>query len=163
TALPETALPFVAILTGHATGNDVGVGAILGGPFMLCTLGMCLLGASVLRFARSRRRPPVLQAEPSVIGQDLGYFSVAFALGIPVPLSVAPAAHGPAELMNGVRGIRRRQDTLAAGNVTRAMVFQATFPMIIGLLGTSWRPSGVALAAALRTLRASTMVGRVPQ
>jgi len=266
TALPETALPFVAILTGHATGNEVGVGAILGGPFMLGTLGMCLLGASVLRFARSRRRPPVLQAEPSVIGQDLGYFSVAFALGIlagvwhvkafrwvlavallagygfyvyrhfhqpgeaeiekeasgaiqplyfrrwlarvsdragawapkpplwativqtlaglamivggarlfvtsidtitasfhipslPFALLVAPVATELPELMNSVLWIRRRKDTLAAGNVTGAMVFQATFPMIIGLLGTSWRLSGVALAAALITLGASTMV-----
>jgi cation:H+ antiporter len=266
TALPETALPFVAILTGHGTGNAVGVGAILGGPFMLGTLGMCLLGASVLRFARSTDRPPVLQAEPSVIGQDLGYFSIAFALGIlagvwhlkafrwvlavallagygfyvyrhfhqpgeeeiekeasgeirslyfrrwvgrlrdragtwapkpplwaaiaqtlaglamivggarlfvdaidtitasfhipslPFALLVAPVATELPELMNSVLWIRRRKDTLAAGNVTGAMVFQATFPMTIGLLGTSWRLNGVALAAAVITVGASTLV-----
>src|SRR5437870_8331393 len=35
TALPETLLPLVAILLGHGTsGEDIGIGAILGAPFM---------------------------------------------------------------------------------------------------------------------------------
>src|ERR1043166_7022323 len=51
TALPETMIPLVAIIT--ATGasdaaHHVGVGAILGAPFMLATLAMFVTGAGVL-------------------------------------------------------------------------------------------------------------------
>lgn len=83
TALPETALPFVAILSGRgAAGDEIGVGSILGGPFMLSTLAMLLLGASVLFFSRGGRRPNELQASPHVIRQDLGYFAAVYALAV---------------------------------------------------------------------------------
>jgi len=44
------------------------------------------------------------------------------------------------------------KDVLALGNITGAMVFQATFPVAIGLLFTPWRldvPAGVAAGIAL--------------
>src|SRR5213592_4283403 len=44
TALPETLLPLVAILLGSGGGKDIGIGAILGAPFMLTTLAMFVLG-----------------------------------------------------------------------------------------------------------------------
>src|SRR5438046_172244 len=49
TALPETILPLVAIAfgTGHS-GDEVGIGAILGSPLMLSTLALCILGITVL-------------------------------------------------------------------------------------------------------------------
>src|SRR2546428_8522598 len=41
TALPETMLPLVAILfAGHEAGEEIGIGAILGAPFMLSSLAM---------------------------------------------------------------------------------------------------------------------------
>ena len=40
TALPETLLPIVAIVSGHEAGDEIGIGAILGAPFMLTTLAM---------------------------------------------------------------------------------------------------------------------------
>src|SRR3989449_7327381 len=52
TALPETLLPLVAILIGHASGKEIGIGAILGAPFMLSTLAMFVLGTAVLILAR---------------------------------------------------------------------------------------------------------------
>ena len=48
TALPETLLPLVAILSGHDTGEEIGTGAILGAPFMLTTLAMVVIGVAVL-------------------------------------------------------------------------------------------------------------------
>src|SRR5438045_9189542 len=57
TALPETLLPLVAILLGRETGKEIGIGAILGAPFMLSTLAMCVMGTAVLIFARKGRRP----------------------------------------------------------------------------------------------------------
>src|ERR671924_1788124 len=55
TALPETMIPIIAILfgTGHAS-HAVGIGAILGAPFMLSTLAMFVTGIAVLIAARRR-------------------------------------------------------------------------------------------------------------
>jgi cation:H+ antiporter len=60
TALPETMIPIVAILAAVFAGRDpetageIGIGAILGAPFMLATLAMFVVGASALYF-RGRR------------------------------------------------------------------------------------------------------------
>src|SRR6476661_2979892 len=55
TALPETMIPIIAILfaTGEAS-HAVGVGAILGAPFMLATLAMFVTAIAVLVVARRR-------------------------------------------------------------------------------------------------------------
>src|SRR6186713_1561056 len=55
TALPETMIPIIAILfaTGESS-NEIGVGAILGAPFMLATLAMFVTGVAVLYQARHR-------------------------------------------------------------------------------------------------------------
>jgi cation:H+ antiporter len=75
TALPETVLPLIAILSGGvASGDEIGVGAILGAPFMLSTLAMFVLGVSLLVSARGGRRGTRLLAEPSVVRQDLACF-----------------------------------------------------------------------------------------
>lgn len=47
TAMPETIVPIVTILAGGATeaiNQEVGLGAILGAPFMLATLSIALMG-----------------------------------------------------------------------------------------------------------------------
>jgi cation:H+ antiporter len=60
TALPETMIPVVAILAAVFAGRDpetageIGIGAILGAPFMLATLAMFVVGASALYY-RNRR------------------------------------------------------------------------------------------------------------
>ena len=62
TALPETLLPLVAILSGHDTGEEIGIGAILGAPFMLTTLAMVVIAVAVLLAARggqAEHGPPV--------------------------------------------------------------------------------------------------------
>jgi cation:H+ antiporter len=82
TALPETLLPLVAILSGHAAGEDIGTGAILGAPFMLTTLAMVVIGVAVIAAARGGRRPLELQMDASVMRQDLGYFLVMYALAM---------------------------------------------------------------------------------
>lgn len=60
TALPETMIPVVAILAAVFAGRDpetageIGIGAVLGAPFMLATLAMFVVGASALAL-RGRR------------------------------------------------------------------------------------------------------------
>jgi cation:H+ antiporter len=74
-------------------------------------------------------------------------------------LLVAPVATELPEIFNAsVIWARRGRDTLAVGNVTGAMVFQAVFPVTVGLLLTPWRLSGEALVAALVALGAGALL-----
>jgi cation:H+ antiporter len=82
TALPETLLPLVAILSGHPAGDEIGIGAILGAPFMLTTLAMVVIAVTVLITARGGRRPAELDFDPRVLRQDLGYFLAMYALAV---------------------------------------------------------------------------------
>ena len=257
TALPETILPIVAIFGGHASGDDIGIGAILGAPFMLTTLAMFALAVTVVIVSRRGGRGEELEHDPGVLAQDLRYFIVMYALallagllhikavnivlavalfggyalyvrrhfqgsgekveeaeargevralylnrvlrrpGAPtVPVSVVQTLVGlgvilagaqvfvgaindlaarfsishlvfallvapiatelPEALNSSVIWARRGKDVLALGNITGAMVFQATFPVAVGLLFTPWHldlaagvAAGIALLAAL--------------
>ena len=71
TALPETLLPIVAILSGHSAGDEIGIGAILGAPFMLTTLAMFVLGVTVVVMSRRGKRSSTLEHDPGVFVQDL--------------------------------------------------------------------------------------------
>ena len=82
TALPETLLPIVAIVSGHEAGDEIGIGAILGAPFMLTTLAMVVIGVAVLFYGRGGRRSGDLDIDRRVIQQDLGYFLVMYALAM---------------------------------------------------------------------------------
>lgn len=83
TALPETMIPVVAILfgTGGAESQAVGVGAILGAPFMLSTLAFFVAGISKLAFGISgggTRR--TLSVNTGGMRRDLSYFLIVFSL-----------------------------------------------------------------------------------
>jgi cation:H+ antiporter len=84
TALPETVVPIVALLSGGPTAEDVAVGAVVGAPFLLITLGMAVTGLAVV----SRRSKPVLTIDGAQVKRDLGSFVGAFWLllvGIVLP------------------------------------------------------------------------------
>jgi len=88
TAMPETLIPIIAIvgpvLTGssHPASAEVGVGAILGAPFMLATLAMFITGLAVILFARGGRRGTQMVVNVRVLGRDVGFFIVAYGLAI---------------------------------------------------------------------------------
>ena len=82
TALPETILPIIAIISGHGTGDEIGTGAILGAPFMLTTLAMVVIAVAVILTARGGRRGLTLQIDSRVIGHDLGTFLVMYSLAV---------------------------------------------------------------------------------
>jgi cation:H+ antiporter len=82
TALPETLLPLVAIVSGRDAGEEIGTGAILGAPFMLTTLAMVVIGVAVLLAARGGRRSTDLSFDVRAIRQDLGYFLVMYSLAL---------------------------------------------------------------------------------
>ncbi len=83
TALPETMIPLIAILFGtSAAADEVGVGAILGAPFMLATLAMFVTGIAVLHSARRRPTGDVMLVDTHVLAHDMRYFAIAYAIAI---------------------------------------------------------------------------------
>ena len=88
TAMPETLIPVIAILVPVIAGTpshgsaEVGVGAILGAPFMLATLAMFVTGSAVLIAARGGRRSTDLKVNVRVLGRDVLVFLVAYSVAI---------------------------------------------------------------------------------
>lgn len=249
TAMPETILPIVALfLYGGNTAKDIGVGAILGAPFMLSTLAFFLVGLTVALSAIQKKRRFEFNIEIHSLRRDLSFFLVMYCLAILVALLPGQAFHRPVaallaagyllyawttlrsesagmdhaeepyfwrvvkrsvrpttakaplalilfqcaislavmvtgarafveslgwistrfgmdpllfslllapfatelpEKFNSVTWTWKGRDTLAVGNIAGAMVFQATFPVSVGLLFTDWKISGMPLFSAL--------------
>jgi cation:H+ antiporter len=74
TALPETAVPVVALISRQPSSDAVATGAVVGAPFLLVTLGMAVTGLSVAM----RRGHPVLRVDGVQVRRDLGSFAGAF-------------------------------------------------------------------------------------
>jgi len=259
TALPETILPIVAIfMYGGASAKEIGVGAILGAPFMLSTLAFFLVGVTVSIAALRKKRAFELRVEAHSIRRDLLFFLAMYCMAIILPLVfgrrslvlisvalvagyilyayvtfrsesadlehsegmyfwrmlsrvtgrqssqaaplflilfqvlaalllmikgahtfvrslehislkfgmdpllfallLAPVATELPEKFNSVTWTLKGRDTLALGNITGAMVFQATFPVSVGLLFTDWNITGMALFSALLAIISSLVV-----
>ena len=56
TALPETFIPAVALLSGSSGHHAVGVGAIIGAPLMLSTVALFVMGIGAIAYRRRRGR-----------------------------------------------------------------------------------------------------------
>ena len=83
TALPETMIPIIAILFASGeSSHDVGVGAILGAPFMLATLAMFVTGVAVLVTKNRKTTDDTMLVDTHVLSHDMGYFAVAYAIAI---------------------------------------------------------------------------------
>lgn len=84
TALPETMIPIIAILFGGGSegSHGVGIGAILGAPFMLSTLAMFVTGVAVLIVARRRPTGDVMPVDTHVLAHDMRYFAIAYGLAV---------------------------------------------------------------------------------
>jgi cation:H+ antiporter len=81
TALPETLVALVAVLVGTEGSKQIGIGAILGAPFMLSTLAFGVTGVAVLGY-RKRRGRGQLTIDRDVMARDLGTFVVLYGLAI---------------------------------------------------------------------------------
>jgi cation:H+ antiporter len=83
TTMPETSIPFIAIFFG--TGKDqqeIGLGAILGAPFMLSTLVLPLLAMLVLLYARIGKRLSSFKLNYAEVRTDLWFFLTGYALAL---------------------------------------------------------------------------------
>jgi len=87
TALPETVLPIVAIFFyGGESAKDIGVGAILGAPFMLSTLAFFLIGITVLVSYIKRRRKFEINVEINSAKRDLVFFLPMYSMAVLLPV-----------------------------------------------------------------------------
>ncbi len=75
TALPESVVTGIAVTTGNQP--DIGVGAAMGGPLALATIGYGVVGVSLL--ARRRTLPRIDTAR---LGRDQGWFLGIFAVKV---------------------------------------------------------------------------------
>src|SRR5918997_567103 len=87
TALPETMIPVVALigaaLAGESAGeaaSEIGIGAILGAPFLLATLALFIVGASALGFRGRRQNGTDIVVERRTTRRDVIYFLILFAV-----------------------------------------------------------------------------------
>ena len=107
TALPETMIPIIAIAFGgggEAT-DAVGVGAILGAPFMLSTLAMFVTGVGVIAFRKRRATGTRMVVDTTVLVHDIRYFVIAYAIAIGaafLPESLAALKYVVAVVLIGI-------------------------------------------------------------
>lgn len=96
TALPESMIAIVAILepviSGDTSGEGalIGIGAILGAPFMLATLAMFVVGVSALVFRGRRGQGTGLRIDAPTISRDVGFFLIFFTTAAGVGLVDLP-------------------------------------------------------------------------
>lgn len=97
TALPETIVPLVAILGAYLAhtdvnvGKEIGIGAILGAPFLLSTLAMFVTGVAVVIFWTMGKRERKMNANYVVMFRDLKFFFFSYTLAIAAGFIHIPA------------------------------------------------------------------------
>jgi cation:H+ antiporter len=88
TALPESAVTFVAVVFGrNSAQKDIGIGAALGGPMVLATLSYAVVGFAMLwNYRRLGRTTQTIECESKRLRHDqvwfLSIFVVKVALGL---------------------------------------------------------------------------------
>jgi cation:H+ antiporter len=73
-------------------------------------------------------------------------------------LIITPIATELPETFNSIIWIAQRKDTLAVANITGAMVFQSTFPVSVGLIGTPWQLDRFGLTSGLFAILAAVVL-----
>jgi cation:H+ antiporter len=250
TTLPETSIPIIAIFFGKGREQaEVGLGAILGAPFMLSTLVLPMLALLLVLYARAGKRTARFHLNYSEVNTDLTFFTIGYSVALGCafvpsglfhiiaavgliamyvyymklkfgvtdevggeggelePLLFAKSAGTPSHPMIGLQALvglaglilgahlfvtaaetmagalsisplilslliapletelpemsnsflwlYRKKDRLAVANVTGAMVFQGTFPVSVGLIGTEWALASSALVTMVLAVAAA--------
>lgn len=81
TAMPETLIAIVALLSVNERSEDVAIGAIVGAPFLLGTLAMGLVGLFAYMYRDKRDQGLQLNVHRPTLERDLLFFLTLFALG----------------------------------------------------------------------------------
>jgi cation:H+ antiporter len=83
TTLPETSIPVFAIFFGESQDEvDVGLGAILGAPFMLSTLVLPILALLLMLYAKAGKRTARFHLNYGEVATDLIYFTIGYIIAL---------------------------------------------------------------------------------
>ncbi len=83
TTLPETSIPVIAIFFGASRAEvEVGLGAILGAPFMLTTLVIPILAILLMVYAGLGKRTAAFRVNYRAVRGDLFFFVAAYSLAL---------------------------------------------------------------------------------
>ena len=83
TTLPETSIPIIAIFFGTGQAQaEVGLGAILGAPFMLSTLVLPILAGLLMLYAGLGKRAAAFKLNYQEVRTDLQFFLVGYGVAI---------------------------------------------------------------------------------
>ena len=94
TAMPETMVPLVAILlVGTDASKQVGIGSILGAPFMLSTLAFAITGLAAILYRRRRVQGARISINQRVLHRDLTYFLFMYSVAVLVGIVRFPGYH----------------------------------------------------------------------
>lgn len=79
TCLPETLIPIIALLFSKSPESvDIGIGAIVGAPFMLSTLAFFITGLSAVVFAGRRKTGYILNVNLAILSRDISFFVIVY-------------------------------------------------------------------------------------
>ncbi len=79
TCLPETLIPIIALLFSKGPESvDIGIGAIVGAPFMLSTLAFFITGLSAVVFAGRRKTGYILNVNLEILSRDISFFVIIY-------------------------------------------------------------------------------------
>ena len=85
TALPETIIPVLALLfSKSSSAHDIGIGAIVGAPFMLATLGFFVTGTAVIVNTLLRKRTLDMVIDRTILSRDLQFFFIYYGAAVAV-------------------------------------------------------------------------------
>ena len=94
TTLPETSIPIIAIFFGATRQEaEVGLGAILGAPFMLSTLVVPLLALLLLVYSRLGKRGGSFRLNYKDVTVDLSCFTLAYSTALACAFVPVQALH----------------------------------------------------------------------
>jgi cation:H+ antiporter len=111
TALPETLIALIAVFSGTVSSHDIGIGAILGAPFLLSSIAFFVIGFTYLLSRKQGVRTNPFDIDTTVIRTDFDFFLIAFTVaalaGLYTPwlVGVEVAGYEMARLLHIVLGV----------------------------------------------------------
>jgi len=169
TTLPETSIPVIAIFFGASrTEAEVGLGAILGAPFMLSTLVIPILAILLMVYAGLGKRTAAFRLNYRDVKGDLSFFVAAYSVALACAFIPSRLVHAVAAV--GLMGLYlyyvklkfSETDEEGGESGLEPLLFarKAATPSfgLIGLQGILGL-AGLALGADLFVLAAETIAG----
>jgi len=170
TTLPETSIPVIAIFFGDSRAEaEVGLGAILGAPFMLTTLVIPILAILLVVYAKLGKRTAAFRLNYRDVRGDLSFFVASYSVALACVFIPSRLAHAVAAV--GLIGLylyyvklkfSETDEAVGEGGGLEPLLFaRKVATPSFGLIGLQAfiGLAGLALGAHLFVLAAETIAG----